>query len=147
MEIILTANSSLLQSRHEPVRSSVASPNGVTFGDATYAYPYSALFATPAILQADHEKRMILMWSAFANRALAMPIGQELRSRDLEVVSTPANALLLYNSRRGEFINGLTGQTPQHERPKGFAAALPLRTAKMPWGDWRSLHPESRGQR
>lgn len=117
---------------------------GITFGDTSYAYPYSSLFATPVVLQADHEKRMILMWSAFANRALAMPIGQELRAHDLDIVSTPANALLLYNSRRGEFINALTGQTPAHERPKGFSNAAPLRTVKMPMGDWRAMHPDTK---
>jgi hypothetical protein len=113
---------------------------GVKFGDANYVYRYSTLFAAPVIIQADHDKRMILIWSAYANRALAMPIGHDLRARDLEVVSTPANALLLYNSRSGQFINGLTGETTRHERPAGFSDATPLFTEKLPWKDWKARH-------
>lgn len=116
---------------------------GVKFGDGYYAYRYSTLFAVPVILQKDQDERMILMWSAFANRVLAMPIRQELKARDLEVVSTPANALLLYDSRRGEFINGFTGLTDKYHRPAGFASGSPLLTWKMPWKDWHELHPES----
>jgi hypothetical protein len=115
---------------------------GLAFGDETYAYPYAALFGTPVVIQADHEKRMMLLWSAFANRALAVSIGREVRARDLEIVSTPANALLIYDGRLGSFINGLTGQTMQHMKPAGFGS--PLVTAKMPWKQWRSLHPQTR---
>ena len=42
---------------------------GLTFGDDHFAYPYAALFSTPIVIQADHEKRMMLIWSAYANRA------------------------------------------------------------------------------
>ncbi len=116
---------------------------GITFGDSNFAYPYSALFSNPVVFQADHEKRFILMWSAYANRALAMPISQEFKPRDLEVVSTPANALLLYDSRRGQFINGLTGQTIQRAMPQGFIKSLPIATSKMTFGQWRELHPDT----
>ena len=34
------------------------------------------------------------------------------RRRDLEIVCSPANSLLLYNGRLGQFINGVTGRTP-----------------------------------
>ena len=110
------------------------------FGEVDYVYRYSTLFAAPVILQADHEKRFVLIWSAYANRALAMPIGHDLRARDLEVVSTPANALLLYNSRNGEFINALTGQTTRHERPTGFTDGQQLFTEKLPWKEWKARH-------
>jgi hypothetical protein len=117
---------------------------GITFDDEHFAYPYSALFNTPVVIQADHEKRLMLLWSAYANRALAVPIGQELKAHDLEIVSTPANALLLYNSRHGQFINGLTGATPSHEKPAGFANGLPIVTSKMTWKAWHAMYPETR---
>lgn len=117
---------------------------GLAFGDWVYAYPYSALFHNPVVFQADHDKRFVLIWSAYANRVLAAPISQELKAPDVEIVSTPANALLLYNSRRGEFINGLTGQTIQRQLPHGFSKSLPIPTSKMPFGQWRDLHPDTK---
>ncbi|HET6246679.1 MAG TPA: hypothetical protein VFE47_03190 [Tepidisphaeraceae bacterium] len=117
---------------------------GLSFGDDHYAYPYASLFSTPVVIQADHDKRMMLIWSAYANRALAVAIDQELKGRDLDIVSTPANALLIYNSRHGQFINGLTGETTHHERPIGFATSLPIPTSKMRWKDWRLAHPDTK---
>jgi uncharacterized protein DUF3179 len=115
---------------------------GVSFDGGFYAYPYSQLYSTPVVLQADHEKRMMLIWSAFANRALAVGITRDLHAHDLEVVSTPANALLLYNTRLGQFINGLKGQTIKGEKPGGFGA--PIATSKMPWGQWHRLHSDTK---
>jgi hypothetical protein len=115
---------------------------GLTFDDATFAYPYSTLFNSPVVIQMDHDKRLMLLWSAYANRALAVMIEHDLKGRDLEVVSTPANALLIYNSRRGQFINGLTGQTTRHEKPAGFTGDV-VPTRKMTWKDWRTLHPDT----
>ena len=115
---------------------------GLTFGDAAYACSYASLYSNPVVFLADHERRAMLMWSPFANRALAVQIARELKGHDLEVVGMPANALLLYNSRKGQFINGFTGQTPGHEKPAGFAGDLPIPTFKMPWKDWRALHPQ-----
>jgi hypothetical protein len=115
---------------------------GLAFGDGVYAYPYAQLYSTPIVIQADHEKRLMLLWSAFANRALAVAIGRELHARDLEIVSTPANALLVYNTRLGQFINGFTGRTTKAEKPAGFGSQIV--TVKMPWGQWRRLHPDVR---
>jgi hypothetical protein len=115
---------------------------GVRFGDWAYAFPYSVLFHAPAVLQSDREKRMILLWSPFANRALAFNAARDLRGRDLEVVSSPANATLLYNARLGQFINALTGKTPGGEKPTGFGDELAA--VKMPWSQWRALNPQSR---
>ena len=42
---------------------------GVTFEGKNYAYPYAALYSTPAVIHAQHDKRLLLMWSAPANRA------------------------------------------------------------------------------
>jgi len=115
---------------------------GVRFADGAYAFPYSVIYGAPAIVVSDRERRMMLMWSPFANRALAYNVGREVRGRDLEIVSTPANALLLYNSRLGQFINGITGLTTRRERPLGFRE--PLQTLKLPWATWRALSPETR---
>jgi hypothetical protein len=114
---------------------------GVTFNDKAYAYPYAALYSTPVVIHAQHDKRILIMWSATANRALATTVKRDLRARHLDVVSTPANALLLYDTSRGQFINGLTGLTTRGDRPPGFG--LPLPTAKMPWRQWRTLHADT----
>src|SRR5205814_7345279 len=64
-----------------------------------------------------------------------------LRARDLGMASTPANALLLYDTGRGQFINGLTGLTTRGEKPPAFAA--PIQAAKMPCRQWRALHADT----
>ena len=112
---------------------------GVQFGDVAYAYPYESLFTTPVILQSIHEQRFILIWSAFANRAMAFKVDHEIKLGELQLVSMPANALLLYNGRVGQFINGLTGETTKHEKPAGFHGAV--QTRKLNWQQWRKLHP------
>jgi hypothetical protein len=112
---------------------------GLRFGDSSYAYPYSTLYWTPVVIQADHEKKMMLMWSAFANRAVADSVSRDLKARDLEIVSMPANALLLYNHRLGQFINGLKGQTVKNEKPTGFLDPIVIST--MTWKDWRGINP------
>jgi hypothetical protein len=114
---------------------------GLTFGDQAYAYPYAALYSTPVVIHAQHDKRILVMWSPTANRALATTIKRELRARNLDIVSTPANALLLYDTGRCQFINGLTGLTTRGERPPGFLAGVP--TAKMPWRQWRTMHSDT----
>ncbi len=114
---------------------------GVRFADQWWAYPLSGLYQTPLIVRDVHEKRMLLMWSPFANRAIAVPLGRQVRSRDLQIVSMPANALLCYNVRLGEFINGLTGLTLDGKIPTGFHAPLPVRVCD--WNQWRMAHPDT----
>ena len=115
---------------------------GLVFNDAAWAYPYFALYGNPVIVQADREKRMILIWSAFANRAVAWSITRELYARDLEIVSVPANSLLVYNSKYGEFIYGITAQTHRGRKPSGFAAPIPV--TKCTWREWKTKHPGTR---
>jgi hypothetical protein len=115
---------------------------GLQFGDTHYAYPYGVLFDTPVVIHAEHDQRLAVMWSAYANRALAVRIGRDLRATDLEVVSTPANAMLLYNTRIGQFINVVTGQTPKGDRPDQFRDEVAV--TKTTWGAWRSRHPEAK---
>lgn len=112
---------------------------GVVINESAYAYPYFALYENPVVVQAEQDQRMILIWSAFANRALAYGISRELHARDLEIVSMPANALLLYNTKLGEFINGVTGRTPKNQKPAGFGSPLPVE--KTTWLRWRTAHP------
>lgn len=114
---------------------------GLTFQGKDYAYPYAALYWTPAVIHAQHDKRVLLMWSAPANRAVAMTVKREVKARNLDVVSTPANALLLYDASKGDFVNGLTGLTVRGAKPAGFVTPVP--TWKMPWGQWRSAHPDT----
>jgi hypothetical protein len=115
---------------------------GLDFQDESYAYPYATLFHYPIVTQADHDKRMLLMWSPLANRAMAVTIARDLRARDLDVVSMPAGALLVYNRRIGQFINGLTGRTTDGAVPYGFQS--PVATTKTTWKTWRGAHPQTR---
>lgn len=115
---------------------------GLTFEGSAYAYPYFALYAAPVVSQAEHDKRMLLMWNAYANRAMAFQINHELYARDLEIVSMPANAMLLYNGKLGQFINGVTGLTPQSQKPKGFSS--PIQVQKVIWREWMESHPATR---
>jgi len=115
---------------------------GLKFGDDFYAYPYAALYSTPVVVQDQHEKRLVVIWSAYANRAVATMVSREVRARDLAIVSVPANALLLYNGRVGQFVNGLTGLTPTGAKPTGFSQRVA--TVKTTWKAWRDLHPETK---
>jgi hypothetical protein len=115
---------------------------GLNFNGTDYAYPYFAIYRQPLIIQSDHDKRMILLWSAFANRAQAFNVTRELHARDLEIVSMPANALLIYNRKLGQFINGLTGQQPNGRKPAEFLAQI--QTQKVRWKSWLTMHPETR---
>lgn len=114
---------------------------GLTLEGKNYVYPYAALYSTPAVIHAQHDKRVLVMWSAPANRALAFMVSRDLKARELDVVSTPANALLLYNTSGGVFINGLTGRTPDGREPPGFLSPVP--TSKMTWRRWRAACPET----
>jgi hypothetical protein len=114
----------------------------VSFGDTTFAYPYAALFRSPVVLQSDHENWMVLLWSAYANRVLAFQSTHELKARDLELVSMPANAPLLYNGRLGQFVNAFTGQTLDGQRPASFGK--PIRADKMTWRQWRDAYPNGK---
>jgi hypothetical protein len=84
----------------------------------------------------------MLMWSPCAGRAVAFAIDHTIKLRELDIVSMPANAMLLYNGRIGQFINAFTGLTPQGERPSGFVS--PVQTHKMTWRQWRAAHPNTR---
>ncbi len=104
---------------------------GLTVGDQSCAYPYASLYWTPVIVQADHDKRILIMWSAFANTCIATTVTRQIQAQQLHIVCQPANALLIYNARIGQFINGFTGTTPGGARPQGFLNALPV--WKGPW--------------
>jgi hypothetical protein len=103
------------------------------------AFPYASLYPRPLVVRNDQAEPMILMWSPFANCATAFRIDRSIRTNELEVVSMPANALLAYNSRIGQFINGVTGTTPDGRRPAGFGSPIP--TIKTTWGRWLAAHP------
>jgi Protein of unknown function (DUF3179) len=114
---------------------------GLIFSDRPYAFPYRALYARPVISLIDYDKRMLLVWSAFANRAVAVNLTRELRARDLEVVSHPVNSLLIYDGRLGQFISGVTGKLVNDKDVVGFSKPIP--TAKVTWSAWRARHPDT----
>ncbi len=115
---------------------------GFEFQDEWFAYPFATLYHYPVVTQSDHDKRMLLMWSPYANRAMAVNIERDLRARDLDVVSMPAGALLLYNTRIGQFINGLTARRMDGSLPHGFQSAI--HTTKTTWREWRTAHADTR---
>ena len=115
---------------------------GVIFNEQPYAYPYASLFRTPVIVQSDRERRMVLIWSAYANAATPIEVAREVKARDLDIVSDPMDTLLLYNGRTGQFIVGLTGRTYHGGKPAGFEAHIPA--IAQPWRQWRTAHPETR---
>lgn len=131
-----------------PVDASAILPDGawvvgVVFEDQTYALPYSSLYVAPVVFITDYDKRMVLFWSAHANRAVAYRIAREFRPRDLQVVCTPANTVLLYDSRLGEFIHAVTGTTSRGEKPVGFTQ--PVTTVfKSTWRDWKRTYPNTK---
>lgn len=117
---------------------------GIVLGDQAYAYPYAALFRFPVIIQPQHDQRMILLWSAYANCVRAFRIDPDLKARHLDIVSIPANALLVYNHRLGQFINGVTGRIQLGSGriggiPTGFGQQLA--TQKMAFARWRQMYP------
>ncbi|HEY2587467.1 MAG TPA: DUF3179 domain-containing (seleno)protein [Tepidisphaeraceae bacterium] len=115
---------------------------GLRFGDSTYAYPYAQLYDHPVVFQSDHDKRMMLIWSAFANRAVAQTVTREMKPREIEIVVSPANALLLYNRTYGQFINGLKGRLMDGQKPTGFGT--PIVVSTMTWKDWVGINPETK---
>jgi hypothetical protein len=115
---------------------------GLTDSDGPVAYPYACLYSYPLVIQTQQEKPIVLIWSAFANRALAIHIDRSIKPRDLQIVSIPANTLLIYNTRLGQFISGMTGLTPKNEIPQGFQDSLPV--TKTTWHRWLTEHPDTR---
>jgi hypothetical protein len=115
---------------------------GLEFEGVPYAYGFGSLYGSPVVAHADADKRVMLMWNPYAGRAIAFAIDHTVKLRELDIVSMPANAMLLYNGRIGQFINAFTGLTPQGERPSGFVSPVP--THKMTWRQWRTAHPDAR---
>lgn len=114
---------------------------GLIFEDRAYAFPYRALFARPVVSLVDYDQRMLLLWSAYANRAVAVHLTRDLRVRDLEVVTSPANALVVYDRRLGQFICGVTGRLLNGGEVVGFGKSID--TTKTTWSEWRSAHPDT----
>jgi hypothetical protein len=121
------------------------SPNalivGLIFNGQPVAFPCSELFRAPVVIRTGREKPVVLFWSAFANRALAFTTDRDVKAEDLEIISSPGNALVVYNTRLGQFINGLTGKTFKGETPTGFHESLQI--VKTTWQRWKSEHPDT----
>jgi uncharacterized protein DUF3179 len=115
---------------------------GISFDDQAYAFPYAQLYATPVVIQTAREKRMMLMWSPLANFARAALVDRDLHARELDIVSMPGNATLIYNRRLGQFINGITGQAPDGSSPAGIHGELI--TQKTTWSNWLAAHRDTK---
>ena len=115
---------------------------GVVLEGQPFAYPCGALALAPVIVHADADKRVLLMYSPYAGRAQAFVVDNTIKPREFDIVSMPADALLLYNSRIGQFINGFTGLTLKGDHPEGFHNAVEAR--KTTWREWRALNPDTR---
>jgi hypothetical protein len=115
---------------------------GLVDDGQAYAYPYRQLWSTPIVIQSDHDRRFMLMWSPLANCAKVFEIDRNLKARDLEVVAQPASALLIYNARVGQFINAVRGERADGGKPSGFET--PIASRKMSWKQWKLLHPDTR---
>jgi hypothetical protein len=114
---------------------------GVSRDGVDYAFPYSVLFHNPVVVLSDRAGGMVLLWSPLANRALVFTAARDLRARDLDIVSQPNDALIVFNSRLGQFINGVTGKTTDGSVPVGFLQ--PLTPTKTSWAHWISRHPKT----
>ncbi len=115
---------------------------GLVFEGQPYCYPTGCLALAPVIAHADADKRLLVMYSPYAGRAQAFVVDNTVKPRELDIVSMPANALLLYNSRIGQFINAFTGATLKGERPEGFKT--PIETRKTTWREWRTQYPDTK---
>jgi len=114
---------------------------GLVFDSKPYAVPYRALADAPVILLSAFQKRALLIWSMTANRAVLLPLERDTPPREIEVVSRPADSLLLFDTRLGQFIVGVTGRTVSGGIPVGFGVSIPVH--KMRFADWTRLHPDT----
>lgn len=115
---------------------------GIVVDSQPYAFRFWALHYTPVVVVTIRDKRVVLLWSEYANRALAFTAARDVRAEDLEIVCSPANALLVYNTRLGEFINGVTGRTTRGGNPTGFRDRIAV--VKTTWQRWSSAHPDTK---
>ena len=114
---------------------------GTVLGGQAFAYPYGNLYSTPILIHTEHDKRMLLLWSPFADYPTARLLTHELHARDLSLVSMPGNALIIFNGKHSQFINGITGRTVQGEEPLGFGQAVEVK--KRTWKEWKTLYPKT----
>jgi hypothetical protein len=125
----------------QPALASNSLVIGVIVNGQPIAFPCSQLFRAPVVVRTDREKPLVLFWSASANRALALLTDRDVRAEDLEIICSPDNALLVYNTRLGEFINGITGKTFKDQVPTGFHDSLPV--LQTTWKAWETMHPDT----
>jgi Protein of unknown function (DUF3179) len=114
---------------------------GMIDGSDALAFPFSSLYSQPLVVRELQTRPMLLMWSPFANCASAYTIDRSIQTNEIEIVSMPANAMLVYNSRDGQFINGITGLMPDGRPPSGFGSKIP--TIKTTWARWLGAHPDT----
>ncbi|MFI5381805.1 MAG: DUF3179 domain-containing (seleno)protein [Tepidisphaerales bacterium] len=114
---------------------------GAVLGGQSFAYPYGCIYSTPILIHTEHDKRMLLIWNPFADYPTARLMTHELHARDLSLVSMPGNAVIVFNKKHGQFINGITGATVGGEKPLGFGQTVEI--SKLTWKEWKALHPKT----
>lgn len=115
---------------------------GLEFQGVAYAFPYRSLYRTPIVQLTDFDKRLILIFSPYANSATVLEVTREVKAIDLEYVGAPDNSTLVYNRKYGQFIVGLTGKTVSGQTPVGVRDLL--FTERLPLRLWRARHPQTR---
>jgi hypothetical protein len=115
---------------------------GLIFNEQAYVYPLANLARCPVVMQTDREHRMLLVWSPRLRAGTVLLVRRDLKARDLDIVAEPARALLLYDSRRGQFISAAAGLTPSGETPATVFGVV--KTVQTTWGEWRDANPRTR---
>jgi hypothetical protein len=138
---LINANPTFVSADHAPFIAPEDSVLGIVDGPDAMAFPFASLYSRPLVVRDLRTQPMLLMWSPFANCAMAYRIDRSIQTNEIEIVSMPANALLVYNSRVGQFINGITGLTPDGRAPSGFISRIP--TIKTNWARWLKAHPNT----
>lgn len=115
---------------------------GLEHDGVAFALPYRSLYRTPIVQLTDFDKRLIVIFSPYANSATVLEVTREVKATDLEYVAAPDNSTLVYNRKYGQFIVGITGKTDQDEEPTGVRDRLT--TERLPLRLWRARHPQTR---
>lgn len=114
---------------------------GIELDGQAFAYPYSRVYSVPVIVQCLQEKRFVLIWSPFANHAVARRMTLDLHARDLELASMPANVTLVHEKKYGQFISGANGLKLDGAKPNSLGADIPVR--KTTFEQWKLDHPRT----
>ncbi len=115
---------------------------GLEYDGVAFAFPYRSLYRTPIVQLTDFDKRLIIIFSPYANSATVLDVSREVKATDLEYIASPYNSTLIYNRKYGQFIVGITGKTDAGAEATGVRDRLT--TERLPLRLWRFRHPQTR---